>query len=266
MTSVLSDLHKSRVVNFGVAGYAPQQTLVVIKRYALNLHPNTLVWVIVEGNLHEASEYEDKAFNVPNESRSMNVRWLRSFTRNSLWALLRFPRGCTPSSNYERRYGIVQDADGRQRRIYFPGYYGPLSDRDRDSLHKTASLLAEAYELCRERGIRLVVVFSPKEYRVYRDLPNLQEVTAEVRSYMLNDLPGEFSKMVKEVSSDIEYLDLTPIFRAEATKGTPIFLPNDTHWSPEGNQVVAQALHRLLSSYGATPSRRKAHQTQELSS
>ncbi|HJU04884.1 MAG TPA: hypothetical protein VJ692_06990 [Nitrospiraceae bacterium] len=249
MTSVLSDLQNSPVVNFGVGGYAPQQTLAVAKRYALPLHPNALVWVIVEGNLHQASEYEEKISTIPNKSGSMNVWWLRSFTRNSLWALLRLPQRCTPNAYFERRYGVVQETDGRQRRMYFPGYYEPMTELDRDSLQKTVAVLAEAYALCRERGIRFVVVFSPREYRVYHGLPNLSEVSEEVRHYVLNDLPEVFSKMVSEISPDIGYLDLTEVFREEAAKGIPIFLPDDSHWSPGGNRIVAQALHKIISTH-----------------
>jgi lysophospholipase L1-like esterase len=32
----------------------------------------------------------------------------------------------------------------------------------------------------------------------------------------------------------------------EAGRGTPLFIPNDTHWTAEGHRIVAEALHKAL--------------------
>ena len=247
MTSVLAELQQRRIANLGVVGYAPQQELAVLKRYAFELRPHVVVWVVVESNIPGAADYEEMTYNVLNDSRSIHVRWVRSFTRNALVALLRLPRGCTPNAYFERRYGILRQADGQPSRIYFPGEYGPLSNRDQEALEKTRAVLAEAYRLCRERGIRLIVLFSPREYRVYHDLPNLVEVSEEVKHYVVNDAADRLERMVADIAPDIAYLDLTPLFKAEAIKGTPIFLPDDTHWSPEGHRIAAHAIHKILS-------------------
>ncbi|MGH7232030.1 MAG: hypothetical protein ACREJU_11830, partial [Nitrospiraceae bacterium] len=61
---------------------------------------------------------------------------------------------------------------------------------------------------------------------------------------VVNDLPGRFRSIVTDISLDINYIDLTPMFQAEAAKGTPIFLPEGTHWAPGGHRIAAQGSTR----------------------
>ena len=42
------------------------------------------------------------------------------------------------------------------------------------------------------------------------------------------------------------YLDLTPALKTSAREGSLEFLPDDTHWSVEGHQVVGETLARAL--------------------
>jgi PAS domain S-box-containing protein len=121
----------------------------------------------------------------------------------------------------------------------------PLSEEDKRALSKTGSILEEAYRLCRERGIRFIVVFVPAEYRVYYGLPNMVEVSDFVKGWIVNDLPERLGAIVAGISTDVEYLDLTPTFRAATAEGTSVFLADDTHWTAEGHRIVAEALHRL---------------------
>src|SRR5688572_22338995 len=113
----------------------------------------------------------------------------------------------------------------------------PLSSNDMDALKKTSSALAEACRLCRERGIRFVVVFAPTAFRVYQGLANLVDVSSEVKRWNVTDVPDRLREIVAGISADINYADLTPFLRAEAEKGTPVFLPDDSHWTPAGHQI-----------------------------
>ena len=252
-TSVLAELENSRVANLGVSGYGPQQELGVLKRYAVNLHPKTIVWFFYEGNdLEDAREYETKAARLPKRLDQVNRRFQRSFTRNALWAFLRTSRGCVPSREVEQRYGIVRDNQGVEHRIHFAYPVLPLSHSDLEALEKAKSVLAEAHRLCREHGIRLIVVFGPTEYRVYQGLHNLASVSEEVQEWVINDLPDRLRTIVSDISSDIKYVDLTPTFKSEVASGTPVFLPDDTHWSSDGHRIVAQTIHKILSGPIAT--------------
>jgi PAS domain S-box-containing protein len=48
--------------------------------------------------------------------------------------------------------------------------------------------------------------------------------------------------MISEISPDIGYLDLTPVFKSAVARRIPVFIPDDTHWSSQGHLVVAEAL------------------------
>ncbi len=56
-TTRLAEIQRKTVANLGQSGYGPQQELAVLKRYALPLHPKSVVWVFYEGNdLRDAHE------------------------------------------------------------------------------------------------------------------------------------------------------------------------------------------------------------------
>ena len=248
-TSLLGQLQNTKVANLGVSGYGPQQELGVLKRYAVALHPTTVVWLFYEGNdLEDAQEYENKAARLPKDHNRLTRQFQRSFTRNALWAFLRTERGCVPSRQLQQRYGTVRDSQGVEQRIYFAYPALPLSQNDIDALAKARSVLAEAHRLCREHGIRLMVVFGPTEYRVYQGLQNLATVSDEVKTWVINDLPERLRTIAADISPEIQYIDLTPILRSQAASGTPVFLPDDTHWSSDGHRIVAQTIHTILSS------------------
>ena len=60
-TTRLAKLMQQTVANLGQSGYGPQQELAVLKRYALPLHPKSVVWVFYEGNdLRDAERYNIK--------------------------------------------------------------------------------------------------------------------------------------------------------------------------------------------------------------
>ena len=59
-TTHLAKLTQKTVANLGQSGYGSQQELVVLKRYALPLHPESVVRVFYEGNdLRDAARYAD---------------------------------------------------------------------------------------------------------------------------------------------------------------------------------------------------------------
>ena len=48
----------------------------------------------------------------------------------------------------------------------------------------------------------------------------------------------------------IDYCDLTPVLRAEAKKGTQLYLKAGAHWTSEGNRVAAEGVARCLEDKG----------------
>jgi hypothetical protein len=59
LTGIMARRLGHPVGNFGVIAYGPQQELAVLRRFALPKRPQTVVWVIFEGNdLKDALQYE----------------------------------------------------------------------------------------------------------------------------------------------------------------------------------------------------------------
>jgi PAS domain S-box-containing protein len=260
LTSVLGQLENGTVANFGVAGYGPQQELAVLKRYALPLHPRTVIWVFYEGNdLVDAGLYDELRASLTTGSSAVEATVERSFSKNALAALLRTSQTCTPHPDVEKRYGTVRDKDGKEVRTYFLDPGRPLLPEDLVALDKTRRALAEAYRLCRERGIRFVVVFAPTTFRVYHGLARLIDVSDEIKRWVINDLPERLRTILADIAPDIDYVDLTPWMKAEAEKGTQVFLADDSHWTQDGHRLVAKALHDATGSHAHVAKRSGGH-------
>jgi PAS domain S-box-containing protein len=241
-TTRLEEVTRKTVANLGRSGYGPQQELAVLKRYALPLHPHDVVWVFYEGNdLFDAQTYDELATLLRSKLSSREMVWNRSFTRNSLFWLLRAIQGCIPAPGLAIP-ATVLDNEGKEHHFYVKGRSNSVSltQEDLDALKISMAAIQEAHELVQKEGARLMVVFAPTAFRVYHGIADFEKTGKDTAP------PWVLDKMISEISPDIGYLDLTPILKAAAKKTNPIFLPDDTHWSSEGHQVVAQALAEVL--------------------
>ena len=246
-TSRLAALTQMTVANLGQSGYGPQQELAVLKRYALPLHPKTVVWVFYEGNdLLDAARYAEMVALLQSSWNSMDTLWDRSFTRNSLSWLTQLIRGCVPSQaeRSQSAHAMVVDSEGREHRLHIKGrsLSVGLTRLELDGLHKTVAVIEEAYRLIQKDGARLIVVFAPHAYRVYGEIANFEKIGSGKIQWDLNDLPDRLRKMMAEISPDIGFLDLTPTLQSAARRNVLVFLSDDTHWTGEGHRVVAEAL------------------------
>ena len=248
-TTRLAGIQLKTVANLGQSGYGPQQELTVLKRYALPLHPKSVVWVFYEGNdLFDAEHYTEKALFLNSIWNSINTVWDRSLTRNSLFWLMRFGHGCIPNQWFKENYGTVLDDEGREHRLYFLDHSTSLSltPQELDALQKSVAAIEEAYRLVQNEGAQFIIVFAPTAFRVYHEVANFEKAKGDIKWWEVNDLPDRLRKMISEISPDIGYLDLTSALKSAVRKNSLVFLPDDTHWSSEGHRVVAQALARAL--------------------
>jgi PAS domain S-box-containing protein len=248
-TTRLTEMQPKTVANLGQSSYGPQQELAVLKRYALSLHPQTVVWVFYEGNdLTDAVNYAGKVSYLKSIWNSTDRAWNRSLTKNSLLWLMRSIQGCVPEPSVEGNHGIVLDDEGKQHQLYFLDHSSTasLTAKELDGLHQTVASIEEAYRLVQKEGARFIVVFAPTAFRVYWDVANFEKAGGSIKRWELNDLPVRLHKMISEISPDIGFLDLTPALKSAARKNRLVFMPDDTHWSSEGHQVVAEALAQAL--------------------
>lgn len=262
-TTGLAQLTKMTVANLGQSGYGPQQELAVLKRYGLPLHPKTVVWMFYEGNdLLDARGYADTMSLLQSRWKSLDSAWDRSFTKNSLLWLTQSVQGCIPNPHEmpQAARTTVVNAEGKEDKLYVKGHSSSvtLTKQELDDLQKVVVVLKEAYQLVQQDGARFMIVFVPHAYRVYRDIFTFQGVRGDVNRWDLNDLPDRLRSLVGDLSPEIDYVDLTPAFRSAARRNVQVYLPDDTHWTSQGHQVVAEVLANALTrgtkTYVETPS------------
>lgn len=249
VTTRLAEIQRKTVANLGQSGYGPQQELAVLKRYALPLHPKSVVWVFYEGNdLLDALGYAEAVSFLNSNWNSIDTVWNRSLTKNSLSWLIRIFRGCVPKQHLKTSHATVLDGEGKEYRVYFKDFStsGLLTPQEIEALRKSVAAIEEAYRLVQNEGARFIVVFAPTAFRVYHDIVNFDIDGGNITQNELNDLPDRFHKMITEISPDIGYLDLTPALNSALRKNSLVFLSDDTHWSSEGHRVVAEALAGAL--------------------
>ncbi|MBI4002284.1 MAG: hypothetical protein HY348_10930 [Nitrospira defluvii] len=243
----LSRLQGGTVANLGMSGYGPQQELFVLERFALPLHPKTVVWVFFEGNdLQDLQTYTETSASLGPQPPVLVRLWFRSLTRNLLATLVNYQRRCVSGQAVEDHRGLFIDRRGSEIPLYFmPGEV--LSAKDAPKIEQAVKILARASQVTLQQGIRHVVVFAPTKYRVHKDLPNVKSPKV-FDHWVTDDFPEQLEMLLARAAPHVEFLDLTPAFRDEAAQGILTFFEDDTHWNAEGHRIAAQALHRLLSS------------------
>lgn len=244
-TTVLAGLQGRTVANLGNSGYGPQQELAVLKRFGLPLRPEVVVWAFFEGNdLSNVEEYPGKAARVARQHALWQDFWFRSLSRNLLALYFRPQNQCVPNARIQEYRAEFSDENNSSSPVFFAP--SEVVSYPEETVREVQSYLREAYELCRDRHIRFMVVFVPEKYRVYHDLSNVRLSTDELRSWTVHDLPRLLRRLLADLSPDIEYIDLTPALKAESRKGIATYLPDDTHWTADGHRVAAEAIHRAL--------------------
>lgn len=249
LTGQLAALSEGPVANLGQSGYGPQQELAVLRRFALPLNPDVIVWAFYEGNdLHDIGNYERrKSLLSSGVLRTEFTPRDRSFSQNALLALYRLIDSCEPAPEAELLYGVFDTADNRRVRMYFVDLLEKLVEpRISEPLEELGEILAQANALATQRGARLLLLYLPIKQRVYGDLVE-SPTYSRLRSPSDSELPALLEALVRERSPEIAFLDLTAVLRSEAAKGRLLYFTDDTHLTPEGHRLAAETIWKFLS-------------------
>jgi hypothetical protein len=240
ISGVLASKLGQRVANLGVIAYGPQQELAVLRRYAMPLHPKTVVWVFFEGNdLKDALRYEQIHANpAPAIARKYSFVG-RSFTKNAIQFASRLAGDPKPSAL--PRAAWVRDHRGHRVRIYFLYQGAELTPGSLRALEMTKEAVASAHQQVTAQGGRLVVAFAPDKYRVFKEFCEF-DPGAEAASWVVNDLPERLRHAVRSIDPGIEFVDLTPPLQEAARKGLLPYARDDAHWSSLGHRIAAEAI------------------------
>src|SRR5262249_43494854 len=139
---------------------------------------------------------------------------------------------------------------GERTRLTFWYRGHRLSGANLRALEELRTILSQANELCRTRGIRFLVVFAPTKFRVYHGVTEF-EADAQPGYWVINDLPERVRAIVRDSLNGAEYLDLTGPLTDAAKRGLLVYWASDSHWSGEGHRVAADAIATALDAESA---------------
>jgi SGNH hydrolase-like domain, acetyltransferase AlgX len=268
------------ILNLGEVGFGPQDELKVLRQYGLNKHPQWVILAYFEGNdLYDAASYE-------RANPFILFRFGRYILDRSVEAW-REKKSDTASaaviSNY--RYPITITINHKDlEMVFFSSYISWLS------LNREAMEASQDYQLVRETllqvqelseaaGANFLLVYVPSKSHVYlpylNDPETIAQIFIDVPSLELDDAgfiqftnkmaTPEFTRQHMDdqarlladfaAENDIHFLDLTPIFQAEAGTGAELYYPFDTHWNQLGHDLAAGTINQYLEEMLAHPSR-----------
>ena len=242
LTTSLGVLLSCTVANLGQSAYGPQQELAVLKRYAVPMRPRLCVWMFYEGNdLEDVARYEQLTGGGPRRAGRTTLRE-RSFVHN---ALLRFSstlNGILATDLSDQApCGTFAGSDGQKPTLFFQERGASRSRRDLPALSQVLSVLTAAHETCKANRMRLLVVFIPRKFRVYKDYCTYPPANPSAR-WTIDDLPERLREGVHSIDPNLDFLDLTPAFKTEAARGQLLYFGDDTHWSAEGHQLAGKVI------------------------
>jgi hypothetical protein len=242
VAAVLQERLGRPVANLGVAGYGTTQELRVLATDALRLEPKVVLWFFFEGN----DLYNDDLFDITmqawRDGRAPTLTgahgwWRRSLVRN-LHDRLRVALGRLVPRHYPY-VGTVTAGPRRGQTVLFWPETAPWTEFERRRWERARRTLDEGARLTRDRGVRLLLVYVPTKFRVYRDHVAVPPQSA-MSDWNLWPLPGMFADFCR--ARGVACLDLTPVLRESVRRGGMPHAVADSHWSPEGHRLVAEAL------------------------
>jgi hypothetical protein len=222
----------AEVINMGIPGIGPREYVEVLANEGLPLSADVVLVTLFLGN----------DFNV--EPASPPRSYLLAFLR-FLGAM--FDRG-------QSIHGVAHYAEDRPNMD--PAQYleveriGSFIFRKSNpafsiQLSAVLAALQQIQQMCKDRGMELLVVLAPAQAQVN---PSLQwEI---VRAYPGREADFDFLFPNRRLNAGLDrlgirHVDLTGPFR-EAARARPLYLPRDTHWNIAGNRLAADLIRDEL--------------------
>jgi hypothetical protein len=230
-----------QTINLGHSRYGPQQELRVLEKFGFAYRPRVVVWVLFEGNdLSDAHRFAEWKKD-PTRTETLPVRYAKyspivKLIENTARTTVDKPRRMLLS-------------DGRTQEVYLDYRYVPDEPaRDPLGVSEMKRALQLGMELCRSRGITLLILLVPIKVRALapwiifngeadRDLflPGGNEVNE-----------GDFGHVVRDASRDLRLpvVDTFPLLRRRAEVDNRFVYATyaDSHLEVDGHAVLADAI------------------------
>ena len=274
------------VLNLGETAFGPQEELGVLREYGLDKHPQWVVMAYFEANdLYDAVAYaEANPFILPRLAKYL-------VSQSVQWVVEEYPDGATAytdaksiSTDSIYRYPVSLTVNGNTLEMaFFSAYLSWLSVSREDiqssrNFELVAETILETRDITEESGAQFLLVYLPSKARIYLphvDNPalyerildgvsmvglgsssNLDFMPDPATSEMVGQNMDAQARLVAEFAAEqgISFLDLSPVFRAEAERGEALYYPFDTHWSQLGHDLAAKSIAEYLESQQSGPS------------
>ena len=255
-----------QVINAGVAGYGTGHELLLFEQEGAKYQPQVVVLVVFLGNdigdnsyRHDPQRGEQSSrptFELDNEkmirvipgtmpdARSDPRRFLRSccllYNVFETGVLLKLNNGTVrdqPEFDHDGRYLV---------RSLYEKEPDPEMER---SWRITERLLGLLRDRVRSENVQLVVVGAPDWLAL--DPAAWQERMGGARAASGRYAQDKPSRMLSEIAGrmGVPYVDLLPTL-ANSASSDRLYFPIDTHWTPAGHAVVAEAIGAKLRDIG----------------
>lgn len=250
------------VINAGVAGYGTGQEMLLFEQEGAKYDPQVVVVVVFLGNdigdnsyRHDPQRGEPSSrptFELDSERMIRVVPGAMPEARPDPRAVLRsccllynvFETGVLLKLNN----GPVRDQPEFENDARY--LVRSLYENDPDpemvrSWRITERLLGLMRDRVRSENVQLVVVGAPDWLAL--DPAAWQERMGGSRAMSGRYAPDKPSRMLSEIAGKmgVPYVDLLPIL-ANAPTAEPLYFPIDSHWTPAGHAVVAEAIGAKL--------------------
>jgi lysophospholipase L1-like esterase len=107
------------------------------------------------------------------------------------------------------------------------------------ALSFTSQLLQEIQEFCRQREIKILLVFIPHKSQVHPDI-----CKPTLFSHYFSGLDSFLEQACRE--NNIAYLNLLPSLESSAKQGEQLYFDIDGHWNSNGHRLAAELIFEKL--------------------
>jgi len=264
------------VCNLGMSGYDPLHYLESLMEAGLPRRPRMVLCMIYEGNDFRSAKSDEKRRN-PGFTEKWQEYAERSPLRRSLDSM--FIRVFSsigkdwPVPDAARISWLpiaLPTGPGAKHYAFEPKQLRDLLSTgeqfaaDKHWLHPRGQL-AEMNRLCRDAGCPFMVILAPTKAHVLMPAVADRLPPADVRDFTAISFSGELpeaTQMVKTLvdradakeqvirqwceRESIPFFSVTSSLRSAMVAGVQTYFTYDQHWTPEGHEVVARAIHEFL--------------------
>jgi len=238
--------------NLGVSGYNTPYASIILGEYGLKLNPKVAIIQIAESNdLSENKTYYDwvKAGKPKVEfDPIVMTRYDVWKLRSPMYALYQklFPLHLSPY----RIQGTFKDENGKSYLTrFFQAPNSKMKPQGNIGWEVMIGSLFRMKELCEENNIIPIVLLIPDKMTVMHDFVDFEPQTQEILAQHPPIEPQEslgfyLARQCEELQ--MNFVDATPALYEAAKTGKLVYLPMDTHLSPQGHHIVAEELAKLF--------------------